>query len=131
MDFEAPDIHMKKRGMEKRALERRGVELPCRLRLGAELREAKILDLSLGGAFVQADPNPPAGAEIELTCALHGHELKLQGVVRHSGWFLMGFRNANGFGVEFSDLSTASQEQLQAALQLNDRPADPKFSLEH
>ncbi len=118
------------RPADKRAATRWSVKLRCSFLSAGESYDAIITDISAGGAFIEAGYCPQPDTTATLQIRLGGAELSIRGIVRHSGWFLMGFRNGNGFGFEFENLSGNAQVFVRKVLAQLTQPAEPKTCLE-
>ncbi len=87
------------------------------------------MDLSVGGAFIELKGiTPPINCLVRLILTLFGQSLALEGRVRHSGWFLLGYHNGNGFGVEFNELASARVAGLEEKL-LDLEPPESKIQI--
>jgi hypothetical protein len=93
---------------EKRRHERIEFRVPvtCTRTDGAELRGV-IVDLSVGGVFIEAPSSPPFGARIVIHADLPGApKLELAAVVR--------WTKPDGFGVQFGLLGAVETHALAA-----------------
>lgn len=82
----------------------------------AELRyfEAKTVDVSLGGAWVQTDHKLPAGSLVEFQAELTpGHTVRVLGIIAWS------VSEKEGLGIEFLDFIGGSRYQLHMFLTHN------------
>lgn len=115
---------------ERRLAQRWRVRFRCHFQVAGEVYEGHIIDISLGGAFIESEDTPTADSGIRIQIQLGGRSLVINGIVRHSGWFLMEMRNVNGFGVEFENLSFAANAFVRKVLSHVSHPAASKTSLE-
>jgi len=99
---------------------RKSVEIDCTIKSEETLAPARLLDLSLGGAFISCSQDLIAGSEIALIIKLPGQdptrELSVQAEVVHVGRFLQGFNNFTGVGLRFIHLSPDQETVLQNIL---------------
>ncbi len=105
----------------KRLTDRARVNHPCSFLIGDKTWFGTITDLSLGGAFIEsAQCSPNEDQQLEVRFESSEREVRLSGRVRHSGRFLVGYYNTQGFGVEFD---TASK--CRVAMMLQDKKTAP------
>jgi methyl-accepting chemotaxis protein len=69
--------------VNRRASERHPIDLPCRIRAGGETRDARVVDLSRGGAHVLGGPSMRVGERGTLD--IQGVGTALTFVVRSAG----------------------------------------------
>ena len=72
---------------------------------GAEHRQATILDLNLGGCFVDSMGGPVPGAVVQVSVTIQNQTLTLVGEVIYSG-------PVRGFAVAFTDNPSERMEEL-------------------
>ncbi|HYK87995.1 MAG TPA: PilZ domain-containing protein [Acidobacteriota bacterium] len=119
---------------DRRRSRRRSVRLPCALRVRGKTNPARMLDLSLEGAFVQYKDPPPRGTDISLIFQLKKDNepiyLELKATVKYSGRFLQSFENYYGCGVHFEDPTPEQVALLEAVLNKLGQEPERKYGLE-
>ncbi len=118
----------------KRKTLRKRVNIPCALRIPGEILPGRLLDLSMGGAFIHTRKSVLAGTEFEVVFKVRlGKKpkyMKLRGTIVHSGRFLLDYENFNGIGVQFTPLSQADAADLSFLLNsLKPEPSAKKYQL--
>jgi hypothetical protein len=103
---------------ELRDCKRVGIALPCRFLVSGSIQNGKLLDLSMGGAFIGASSIPSADESITLLLRFPGSssETEIAARVTHSGWYLADFENLEGFGVRFVEPSPEAVSALHRTL---------------
>jgi hypothetical protein len=119
--------------MEMRESARRSINIPCTLNIHGTTFEARVLDLSAKGVFVEFDDLPECGAEISLNFQIKGRmkvvDLNLKATVLYGGRFLQGFKNFYGFAVSFKNPSPATTAFLDETLQEIETGPKRKYGL--
>jgi hypothetical protein len=89
---------------DRRKLSRIPAQLACMFTHGGVTRPATILDLSLGGAFLESGFLPPKGSviTISLESPLAKKPVILAGTVVRGTWGMSGQGDVSRFGVHFS-----------------------------
>ena len=96
---------------EKRRYPRLPVLVECQVEGASGRATMRLTDLSPRGCFVDTTMTFPSGTVVSLAATLGDAEVKLKGRVvpmQQTGY---------GFGVEFTDLDDATQQQLDAYIQ--------------
>jgi hypothetical protein len=107
------------------------MKLPCSVLSEHGKSSAIILDLSVGGAFLGTDDAPPLEETVTLSFKGQGRgkiiAFSLKAIVIHSGRYLQGFDNFNGFGVRFKNIPPRVAAELREILAEGKISATSKF----
>lgn len=94
---------------ERRRHVRKRVSIPARVSArGAEPVDAVLLDMSLGGAFLEIDPAPPFGTPLELRFEIAGESIVGTATVRWS--------KPRGVGLQFGSFGARETYAITEAL---------------
>ncbi len=106
---------------ERRRHVRKAVELPVTYQVeGAEPEEARVRDLSLGGAFVVTFDEPAFGSKVKITMPLSAMTIEVEATVR---WR----KKDQGFGVQFGLLGAKATYHLTEYIADMDPIADSRM----
>jgi Tfp pilus assembly protein PilZ len=115
----------------RRKSPRKGVSIPCALRIREQVYAARLLDLSAGGAFVQTGESFALGTELAIIFKAQGRTrmlyLNLKAKAVYVGRFVQGFDNFNGFGAFFMNPSVDDVAKLGEILDRYQEDPAKKF----
>ncbi len=110
-------------GQEEAALRRLRIPFVRRVRLerSGHEEETFLLDIGLGGAFVERSEALPAGQPVEIRFAWPGSEIPFRARCRVAWWHanaapLVSKSLPSGAGLQFTDLSDLDRERLRGHL---------------
>ena len=113
---------------------RKRVDIPCALRMPGAVYSGRLLDISLGGAFIQTKQSLTAGTKFTIVFkAQIGTKrmyLSFWAEAVHSGRFLLDYENFYGIGARFIKLTRKKAEDLVFLINhLIAEPPKKKFEL--
>jgi len=118
----------------KRSAFRKRVDIPCALRMPTAVYSGRLLDISLGGAFIQTKQPLSIGTKFSVIFKAHAGTkqmyLNFHAEAIHSGRFLLEFENFYGIGARFIKLTRKHAEDLVFLINnLGDEPPQRKFEM--
>ncbi|MFZ0427335.1 MAG: HD domain-containing phosphohydrolase [Acidobacteriota bacterium] len=88
---------------ERRRDQRWEMGLACRIESADRWFNARIMDLSEVGAFIESSLSPDPEQPITVSVLAEEGEVQIQGVVKHAGLYALRFTDVSGFGLAFVD----------------------------
>jgi CheY-like chemotaxis protein len=121
----------REKNSDRRSSARYEVNLPCFIEWRGVRYDAMFHDISMTGAFLESTAPAPTGSKILIHLDRAGHHVEFEATITHHGWYLTEFQNFDGFGVQFSNPTKATEAYLNSLYEENPQPAAPKAVLEH
>jgi Tfp pilus assembly protein PilZ len=116
---------------QRRKSPRKGVSIPCALRMRDQVYAGRLLDLSCGGAFVQTGESLALGTELSIIFKALGRDrviyLSLKATAVYVGRFVQGYQNFGGFGASFINPSREDIAKLEQILERCKSDPEQKF----
>jgi|WetSurMetagenome_2_1015567.scaffolds.fasta_scaffold104470_2 hypothetical protein len=131
---DVPDSSTNEAVEKRRKSLRKRVDIPCALRMSAAIYSGRLLDISLGGAFIQTREILPIGSKFALVFKVQIGTKRLYFSFRaeavHSGRFVLDFENFGGIGARFINLTRKHAEELVFLINnLHAEPPKKKFEI--